>query len=202
MAKKNFQTNTGSKSNNFLTDTRTEDLVLAESAFLVPEEKKEITNEDIEEAIVLPNGATSIDFMMPDEEREILEKNLNVYSDMEKMQKVLNIAKKNKMFSEDLKTLDVISKIDGFNDRMLELLASEDTLDVLEENLRKQLNEEGGDASKSIKNIGMTVKAMLDARETILNKLKANKSGKKAKIALKFTNDNGEDFQLGAEIDT
>ena len=37
MAKKNFQTNTGSKSNNFITDTRTEDLVLAESTFLVPQ---------------------------------------------------------------------------------------------------------------------------------------------------------------------
>ena len=69
MAKKNFQTNTGSKSNNFLTDTRTEDLVLAESTFLTPEEKKEVTDKDIEEAIVLPNGATSIDFMMPEQER-------------------------------------------------------------------------------------------------------------------------------------
>ena len=39
MAKKNFQTNTGSKSNNFVTDTRTEDLVLAESTFLVPKEQ-------------------------------------------------------------------------------------------------------------------------------------------------------------------
>ena len=43
MAKKNFQTNTGSKSNNFVTDTRTEDLVLAESTFLAPEKRKKIT---------------------------------------------------------------------------------------------------------------------------------------------------------------
>ena len=32
-------------------------------------------------------------------------------------------------------------------------------------------------------------------------KMKAGKSGKKARIALKFTNDSGEDFQLGADID-
>lgn len=201
MAKKNFQTNNGSKSNNFQTDTRTEDLVLAESTFLLPEKEDNVTDEEIKSAVVLPGGVTNIDFMMPEEEREILEKNINVYSDMEKMQKVLNVAKRNKILSEDLKTLDVISKIDGFNDRMFELLASEETLEVLEENLRKQLTEEGGDASKSIKNVGMTVKAMLDARETILNKLKAGKSGKKAKIALKFTNDSGEEFQLGADLD-
>ena len=42
---------------------------------------------------------------------------------------------------------------------------------------------------------------MLDARETMINKLKMTKTGKSAKIALKFTNDNGEDFQLGAEVD-
>lgn len=200
MAKKNFQTNTGSKSNNFLTDTRTEDLVLAESAFLVPEEKKEITNEDIEEAIVLPNGATSIDFMMPEQEREILEKNLNVYGDMEKMKKLLNTAKANKNITEDLKTLELISKTGELSERIFDLMLNEDNLAVLEQYIQRKFEE--GDIAKAYKEIGMMNKALLDARETMLQKMRTGKSGKKTKIALKFTNDSGEDFQLGAEIDT
>ena len=47
----------------------------------------------------------------------------------------------------------------------------------------------------------MMNKALLDARETMLQKMKTGRSGKKAKIALKFTNDSGQDFQLGADID-
>lgn len=199
MAKKNFQTNKGSKSNNFVTDTRTEDLVLAESTFLVPKEQKEVTEEQIQEAIVLPDGATSIDFMMPEQEREILEKNLNVYGDMEKMKKMLNIAKANKSISEDLKTLELISKTGDLTDRIFELMLNEDNLEVLEAYIQRKFEE--GDIAKAYKEIGMMNKALLDARETMLQKLKSGKSGKKARIALKFTNDSGEDFQLGADID-
>lgn len=199
MAKKNFQTNKGSKSNNFITDTRTEDLVLAESTFLVPKEQKEVTEEQVQEAIVLPDGATSIDFMMPEQEREILEKNLNVYGDMEKMKKMLNIAKSNKMISEDLKTLELVSKTGELSDRIFDLMLSEDNLAVLEAYIQRKFEE--GDVAKAYKEIGMMNKALLDARETMLQKLKAGRSGKKARIALKFTNDSGEDFQLGADID-
>lgn len=199
MAKKNFQTNTGSKSNNFITDTRTEDLVLAESTFLVPKEQKEVTEEQIQEAIVLPDGATSIDFMMPEQEREILEKNLNMYGDMEKMKKMLNIAKSNKMISEDLKTLELVSKTGELSDRIFDLMLSEDNLAVLEQYIQRKFEE--GDIAKAYKEIGMMNKALLDARETMLQKMKAGRSGKKARIALKFTNDSGEDFQLGADID-
>lgn len=199
MAKKNFQTNTGSKSNNFLTDTRTEDLVLAESTFLVPQEQKEVTEEEVQEAIVLPDGATSIDFMMPEQEREILEKNLNMYGDMEKMKKMLNIAKSNKVISEDLKTLELISKTGELSDRIFDLMLNEDNLAVLEDYIQRKFEE--GDIAKAYKEIGMMNKALLDARETMLQKMKAGKSGKKARIALKFTNDSGEDFQLGADID-
>lgn len=199
MAKKNFQTNTGSKSNNFITDTRTEDLVLAESTFLVPQEQKEVTEEEIQEAIVLPDGATSIDFMMPEKEREILEKNLNMYGDMEKMKKMLNIAKSNKVISEDLKTLELISKTGELSDRIFDLMLNEDNLAVLEDYIQRKFEE--GDIAKAYKEIGMMNKALLDARETMLQKMKTGKSGKKARIALKFTNDSGEDFQLGADID-
>lgn len=199
MAKKNFQTNTGSKSNNFVTDTRTEDLVIAESAFLVPEEKKEITEEEINEAVVLPNGATTIDFMMPEDEREILEKNMNVYGDMEKMKKLLNVAKSNKMISEELKTLELVSKTGQLTDRIFEMMLKEDNLAVLEEYIQRKFEE--GDIAKAYKEIGMMNKALLDARETMLQKIKSGKSGKKTKIALKFTNDSGEEFQLGADLD-
>lgn len=199
MAKKNFQTNTGSKSNNFVTDTRTEDLVLAESTFLAPEKRKKITEEDVEEAVVLPGGATSVDFMMPEEEREILEKNLNVYGDMKKMKELLNTAKANKVISEDLKTLELISKTGELSERIFDLMLNEDNLVVLEQYIQRKFEE--GDIAKAYKEIGMMNKALLDARETMLQKMKAGKSGKKARIALKFTNDSGEDFQLGADID-
>lgn len=199
MAKKNFQTNTGSKSNNFVTDTRTEDLVLAESTFLAPEKRKKITEEDVEEAVVLPGGATSVDFMMPEEEREILEKNLNVYGDMKKMKELLNTAKANKVISEDLKTLELISKTGELSERIFDLMLNEDNLAVLEQYIQRKFEE--GDIAKAYKEIGMMNKALLDARETMLQKMKAGKSGKKARIALKFTNDSGEDFQLGADID-
>lgn len=199
MAKKNFYNNTGSKSNNFQTDTKAQDLILAESTFLIPEEAKEATEEEIEQAIVLPNGATNIDFMMPEEEREILEKNLNVYGDMEKMKNLLNTAKANKMVSEDLKTLELISKTGKLTDRIFELMMNEDNLEVLEAYIQRKFDE--GDIAKAYKEIGMMNKALLDARETMLAKMKAGKTGKKARIALKFTNDSGEDFQLGADID-
>lgn len=199
MAKKNFQTNVGSKSNNFQTDTRTEDLVIAESAFLLPEKTTEVTEKDIEEAVILPGGATSIDFMMPEDEREILEKNMNVYGDMEKMKKLLSVAKSNKAISEDLKTLELISKTGQLTDRIFDLMLNEDNLAVLEQYIQRKFEE--GDIAKAYKEIGMMNKALLDARETMIQKMKVGKSGKKAKIALKFTNDAGEDFQLGADID-
>lgn len=199
MAKKNFQTNKGSKSNNFITDTRNEDLVVAESAFFVPEEKKEVTEKDVDEAVVLPNGATSIDFMMPEDERKILEKNLNVYGDMEKMKQLLNTAKANKVISEDLRTLELISKTGEVSDKIFDIMLNEDNLKVLQEYIQRKFDE--GDIAKAYKEVGLMNKALLDARETMLQKMKAGKSGKKAKIALKFTNDSGEDFQLGADID-
>ena len=200
MAKKNFQTGTGSKTNNFQTDTRTEDLVLAESAFLSSEkEPTELKEEDIKEAVVLPGGATSIDFMMPEQEREILEKNLNVYGDMEKMKKLLNTAKTNKMISEDLRSLELISKTGEVSDRIFDLMLNEDNLKVLEKYIQRKFDE--GDIAKAYKEIGMMNKALLDARETMLQKVRSGKSGKKAKIALKFTNYSGEDFQLGSDID-
>lgn len=194
------QSNTGSKSNNFETNTSTQDLVLAETAFLQPEKKNEIDEEDAKQAVILSNEVTSIDFMMPEEEREILEKNLNMYGNIQEMKKVLNAAKANKVLSEDIKTLELISKTGEFSNQLFDLLMNEDNLDVLQKYIQRKFEE--GDIAKAYKEVGLLNKAMLDAREGMLNKLKAGKSGKTAKIALKFTNDSGQDFQLGAEIDT
>lgn len=197
-SKKNFYNNKGSKSNNFLTDTNTTDLILAESTMLTPEKEHEVTEEEIEQAIILPNGATSIDFMMPEDERVILEKNINMYSDVEKMQKLLSVAKKNKLVSEDLKTLELVSKTGELSDKLFDLMMNEENLEILEKYIQRKFEE--GDIAKAYKEVGMLNKAMLDARETMLQKMRAGKSGKTAKIALKFTNDSGEDFQLGADI--
>lgn len=191
----------GSKSNNFETNTKTEDLVLAESAYFVQnEEERELTETEIKEAVVFENGVTSLDFMLPEEEREILDNNLNKYSDMEKMKKALNMAKKNKLLSEEVKTLNQISKANELIDNMFDVMNNPDNIDMINQYIRQKL-EAGQDVAKAYKEIGLMAKAMIDAREGMINKMRTNKSGKNMKIAVKFTNDSGEDFQLGAEID-
>ena len=192
------QSNRGSKSNNFETNTKTEDLALVETTFLTPKGEVTPTEQEIQEAVVYENGVTSIDFMLPEDEREILEKNLNQYSDVEKMQKVLNIAKKNKLISEDLKTLELVSKTGEFSNKLFDLLMDEKNLEVLEEYIQRKFEE--GDIAKAYKEVGLLNKAMLDAREGMLQKMRVGNNAKKTKIALRFTNDNGEDIQLGAEI--
>lgn len=189
----------GSKSISYETDTSLSDLVIAESTMLPAKQEVEVTPQDIQDAIVYPNGATSIDFMMPEDEREILEKNLNQYGDMEKMKKLLNTAKANKVISEDLKTLELISKTGELSNKIFDMMTDPTNLAVLEQYIQRKFEE--GDIAKAYKEIGMMNKAMLDARETMLQKVKSGNSGKKAKIALKFTNDNGEDFVLGADVD-
>lgn len=193
------QANRGSKSNNFETNTKTEDLALVETAFLAPKQEVEPSDEDIENAIVYNGDVTSIDFMMPEDERKILEKNLNIYSDIKEMQKVLNQAKQNKLISEDLKTLELVSKTGEFSNKLFDLLMNEKNLAVLEQYIQRKFEE--GDIAKAYKEVGLLNKAMLDARDGMINKLRVGRTGKKAKIALKFTNDSGEDYQLGAEID-
>ena len=191
----------GSKSSNFETNTRTEDLVLAETAFLVPNKETDITSvteEEVENAIVMENGATSIDFMLPEEEREILSKNLNKYSDMKKMKDILNIAKQTKVVSEEVETLNQISKSDKLINQIFDVMTDEKNIEKINEYIQQKL--EAGDVAKAYKELGLMNKAMIDAREGMINRINTTASGKKTKIALKFTNDSGQDFQLGAEI--
>lgn len=194
------QVGKGTKSNNFETDTRTDDLALANSMFLLPkEEEREVSEQEIQDAVVYENGVTSLDFMLPEEEREILDKNLNNYSDMEKMKKALNLAKKNKLLSEDVKTLGQIAKANELIDNMFDVMNNPENIEMINKYIRQKL-ENGQDVAKAYKEIGLMAKAMMDAREGMINKMKTNKTGKNMRIAIKFTNDSGEDFQLGADI--
>lgn len=193
------QNGTGSKSNNFDTNSKTKDLALVETVFLKPEQKTEITDEQINEAVVYNGEITSIDFMLPEEERKILEKNLSCYNNAEKLQKALNIAKKNKLLSEDLKNLEIISELDKIIQGVNRVLGSEENIAILDKHIKKLL--EDGEVAKAYKEAGIMNKAMMDARQAMINQMKTTKSGKTARIALKFTNDSGEDFQLGAELD-
>lgn len=195
------QANNGTKFIDLETNTQTDDLALANTAFLIPkEDTREISEQEIEDAVVYENGVTSLDFMLPDDEREILDKNLNNYSDMEKMKKALNLAKKNKLLSEDVKTLGQISKANELIDNMFDVMNNPENIDMINQYIRQKL-ENGQDVAKAYKEIGLMAKAMIDAREGMISKMKTNKSGKNMKIAIKFTNDSGEDFQLGADID-
>lgn len=194
------QANSGSLSNNYETNTKTEDLALAETTFLVPKQEALITDEEIDNAIVYENGITSIDFMMPEDERKILEENLNQYSDVEKMQKVLAIAKKNKLLKEDVETLNQISKADELINNIYDIMNDPRNIEMINNYIQQRLDA-GQDVAKAYKEIGLLTKAMMDAREGMLQKMRSGRSGKKAKIALRFTNDSGEDFQLGVETD-
>lgn len=193
------QSNRGSKSNNLETNARPEDLALMQVMMTPQTQKVEATDEQINDAVVYNGEVTSIDFMMPEEERAILEQNLNVYGDVKQMQKVLNDAKRNKLISEEIKSLELIGKTGDVSSKLFDMMIDPKNLATLEKYLQRKFEE--GDIAKAYKEVGLTAKLMLDAREAMQNKMKAGKSGKTAKIALKFTNDNGEDFQLGAEVD-
>ena len=193
------QSNRGSKSNNLETNARPEDLALMQVMMTPQTQKVEATDEQINDAVVYNGEVTSIDFMMPEEERAILEQNLNVYGDVKQMQKVLNAAKRNRLISEEIKSLELIGKTGDVSSKLFDMMIDPKNLATLEKYLQRKFEE--GDIAKAYKEVGLTAKLMLDAREAMQNKMKAGKSGKTAKIALKFTNDNGEDFQLGAEVD-
>lgn len=195
------QANKGSKINNYQTNTQSDDLALANVLLLTPkQEEKELTDEEIQDVVVYDNGATMIDFMLPEDEREILEQNLNNYSDMEKMKKVLNMAKKNKLLKEEVETLNQVAKTDTLINNIFDIMNNEENLDMINKYIRQKLAS-GQDVAKAYKEIGLMNKAMMDAREGMINRMKSKKSGKNTKIAIRFTNDNGEDFELGAEFD-
>ena len=184
------------KTSNFLTMPKRDDMAVVESLLILPnEEKTETSEEETEKALVFSNEATSIDFMMPEDEREILEQNLNVYSNLEEMQKVLTIAKKNKKLSEDIKTLRIISDSTEMINKIAEVMNDGKSIEMLLNSFREKA--EKGDSAKAYKELATTYKLIIDAREEMTRRLNNSGSKKTAKIDLKFTNDNGESFELG-----
>lgn len=167
---------------------------------LVEEKPKElvINKDDIDQAIVYSNDVTSIDFMMPEDERNILEQNLNIYDDQKKLQQVLSIAKKNKKLSEEIKSLEFISKEGNLGNQLLDIMTSEASIRTL----LKAFNEkvEKGESGKAYKELATAYKIIMDARQEKIKQLNTQRSGKAARIALKFQNDSGEEIQLGVEI--
>ena len=189
----------GSKTANYAVAPKTEDLALVETALLKPKDKElETTEQEINDMVVYTNGITSIDFRMPEKKKEILEKNLNIYENLEETQKILATARRNKKLSEDIKTLELISKSGKLTDRMYDVLLNEDNIKVLEQYMQRKFEE--GDMAKAYKEVGTMLKIISDARQEMLKSLNSQKNGKNTRIALKFTNDSGEDFQLGVEI--
>lgn len=195
------QVGKGTKTINFETDTHTDDLALANALLLVPkEEQRELSEQEVQDAVIYENGVTSLDFMLPGDEREILDKNINNYSDMEKMKKALNLAKKNKLLSEDVKSLNQLDKLDILIENMLDVMNNPENVDMIGQYVRQQLKA-GQDPSKVYKQVGLMTKAMIDAREGMISKMKTNKNRKNMKIAAIFINDSGEGYQLGDDTD-
>lgn len=192
--------NRGSKSANLAAMPRTEDVAVVETILMNSEnkEEKEVNETEVQNALVYSNEVTSIDFMMPEDEREIIEKNLNLYSDITEMSKVLAVAKKNKKIREDIKTLELISKAGKLSEQLFGVMTDEKSIEVLLNSFREKV--EKGESGKAYKELATANKIMLDAREQMIKGLNASNSKKSARIALKFTNDNGEETQLGVEI--
>ena len=189
----------GNKSINYDTMPRSEEVAFAQTLLLPKKRKNKKTfEESMQDVVVLGNEATSIDLMMPEEEREIIEKNLNLYSDMNKMVSILSQAKKNKKVSEDIKTLELISKSGNVSETIMDILTKEDNLEILEKYIQRKFEE--GDIAKAYKELGMLSKIMLDARSEMIKGLNPKRNSKASKLDLHFTNNDGEEFHLGVDI--
>lgn len=190
---------TGSKSTNMVTMPKTQDIALVEGLLLPKTEgSKEITQEDIDKALVYNNEITSLDFMNPGDERDILQENINIYNDLEKTKKALTLAKANRKMSEDIKTLKIVSDATEMINKIGDVLADEQSVEMLLEAFREKAAK--GDAAKAYKELATSYKLFIDARNEMLSRLGNGGNKKNAKIALKFTNDSGESFELGADI--
>lgn len=199
----NLKPKTQSRKNqtvNYATMPTTEEIAVVES-ILIPQKNEElplVSEDEIKEALVYSNDFTSIDFMMPEDERAILEKNLNVYEDVKKMQEVLAVAKKNKKISEDIKTLELISKAGKLSDQLFDVMTDEKSIELLLKSFKEKA--EKGESGKAYKELATANKIMLDAREEMIKRLTTQKNGKSARIDLKFTNNDGNEFQLGVDM--
>lgn len=162
-------------------------------------EKKDNTEQKDDKVVVYENGITSIDFMLPSDEREILEDNLNVYSNVEEMQKTLKTAQTNMKLRQKVKDLKLMERYTDLIDLTQEKQAEMLQMILQPEAFEKLAQEDPDKAFKALKNIGDFNKNNMLAREELAKRITGNTSNKKFKIALKFSNDSGEEFTLGAE---
>lgn len=192
--------NRSNKTVNYALMPSREDIAFIETitAQKVEEEETSIIEQDAKEALVYSNDVTSIDFMMPEEERKIIEQSLNVYDDQKKVQEVLAIAKKNKKIREDIKNLDFISKEGKLGDQLLNVMTSEESIRVLLQSFHEKM--EKGESGKAYKELATAYKIISDARQEKIKQLNAQKTGRSARIIAQFKNDNGEEIQIGAEF--
>lgn len=159
----------------------------------------EVTEKDVKEAAIYQNGVTSIDFMMPEKERQILENNLNVYGDVEKTNKILKSATNNLKIRQGIKELEQIDKLGDIID------VGQTKLGQMLENINmssyKNLQSTDPEAaSKAVKNVAVALSSMMQVRDNKIKNLNGANSNKKVKIGIVFKNDSGETTSLGMEV--
>lgn len=159
----------------------------------------EVNNEQVQNAMVYENGVTTIDFMMPEKEREILENNINVYQDVEKTNKILKKAVSNMKIRQGIKELEQIDKLgDIIDNGELKLNQMLETIDI--ESYKSLQKSDPESASKALKNVAIAVSSMIQARDNKVKSLSGSSSNKKVKIGIVFKNDSGEETSLGVEM--
>ena len=190
----------GNKITDFEKNIKKSDLALPTVISEIQEpEIIQVDDDEAKEAIVYENGVTSIDFMMPEEERQILENNLNVYGDVNKANKILKKATSNMKLRQAIKELEQIDKLgDGIDIGQLKL---NEMLKFIDINAYAELQARDPEAaSKAIKNVSIALASMMQVRDNKVKSLTGKTSNKKMKIGIVFKNDNGEETSLGVEL--
>ena len=188
------------KSSNFANSTFKSDKAIPEA--IINQEETDIIKvdeKDIQEAMVYDNGVTTIDFMMPEKERQILENNLNVYQNVDKTNKILKKATSNMKIRQGIKELEQIDKLgDIIDNGQLKLNEMLKNIDISAFYKLQETDQEA--ASKAIKNISIAISSMMQVRDNKVKSLNGSTSNKKVKIGIIFKNDSGEETSLGVEM--
>ena len=157
----------------------------------------ELSKNEVDDVVEYAGGITSIDFMMPEKEREILEKNLNLIDNQEEMQKALVKAEKNAALRQKIRNIEMVDYLTDLIDDTSKLLKNTISRRDVEEYIDRMIQE--GDLGKALKEIGIMNKANIDARNELLRGMGNKQSNKRAKVAVKFTNNSGEETAIFVE---
>ena len=77
-------------------------------------------------------------------------------------------------------------------------MSDDSSIEVLLKSFKEKM--EKGESGKAYKELATAYKIIMDARQEKIRQLNTQRSGKSARIALKFKNDAGEEYEIGAEI--